>query len=44
VLAGLNARDVSAEPVVVPGFVKSSAVQDPDGNVVTFVESISGDK
>lgn len=43
VLAGLKARDVSAEPVeVFPGFVKSAAVRDPDGNVVTFVESISG--
>ncbi len=44
VLAGLKAREVPAEPVeVVPGFVKSSAVKDPDGNVFTFVESISGD-
>ena len=42
VLLGLHGRQIDATPQAATHFVRFAPVSDPDGNMVTFVESIAG--
>lgn len=42
VLAGLQGRQIEATPQTATHFMRFVPVSDPDGNTVTFVESIAG--
>jgi catechol 2,3-dioxygenase-like lactoylglutathione lyase family enzyme len=42
VLARLQGRDIDVMPQAATHFVRFAPVSDPDGNLVTFVESMAG--
>lgn len=42
VLARLQGRHIDAMPQAATNFVRFAPVSDPDGNLVTFVESLAG--